>query len=1729
MAATVIGDLFVRLGVDATNLTRGLDSAEKRLESLGTRFFFLGSRVTAGVTLPIIGATGAIAKWGLEFDKAMTESLAIMRDVTPAIRSEMEQVAKDVAISTKFSAKEAAEGYFSLASAGLLSAEAMGALPIAARFAQAAVMGMAEASHYLAASQAAMASGSETAAEKVQQMAHVSDVLTEANNRALGTIRDFADALTNRAGVALRITNKSVEEGVAVLAAYAERGIMGKNAGTQLWMMMRDLQHAALENGDAFKKHGVSVFTASGAMKNMADIIGDMERATLNLTDAQKTQMMADLGMPQRSRAATIAILGQSEAIRGHEAALRAAGGATQEVADKQMKALTNRLVQLGEQFQSVGITLFQQFVPAIETMIEFGGRAASKLGELVREFGLLPEWVKVGSIAIVGLAAVVGPLVAMFGSMTLLFASSVQGFTALGKVIAQTALNIGLAVGASGKYSFVTAQMTAAQQAASIAAYTQARAMGQTWAQAVGAGRAAAAAAASTTIFGNAAAGAGASSTLFARAMANLPAVFTAGALALTTMAGWIGRATGSFLTMTAAVNILGPAIVQLFTGWRTESDKAEDSASGLGGVFSAAGSAFGVFKDATWMAGVGLKELIKIVQAQVMEDIPKMGQQVRDVADAWKGWGDYILSWIPGGRTAARVLSEDISSALDGLPDKIRRVGDAWGYLKIQTEFLSEGGADPAEYLKRQVEAMTKSLKGGMKDASISPKVAAPELWMLGSQSDFEKRLAKMKDAQTDFDAPPSKPKREQLTDEERDIRRYTEALAGQGTELDRLRKAWDRMLPSKQADFNIQDRLWQIYSKMRGELDALDPVFEKLFAKQIEQLSITGQLANGTNEWGIVMSDNASKIVDEIGQVTVAMMGMSKGEVDLFFKKHGNAIEELLPMYGEVNSAVRVLIDRYYAWAAAQSLTTSKTKEGAQKATEAINEFLNATGAKLADVQADIHQFSETAGETHRRTTKNKLNQIANDQEKHLRDMYSKMAFYYGKELDDYIEKINQQKALNAEYLRSVERYETLRYMASIGVNARIIRDHERLTQKELDEIKKRQEAWNQFIRQLGSGIAAIEGMGKLADVMGLDELTTGLAGAAAGFGTFVQGLDAFHAAENLGQQIAAVGTMALGARDAIKAMYDTAGRGNRALTGAASGAAMGGAVGGPWGALAGAVIGAVGGALMSPEWEKLGNDVKRRFGVSITKELMKQITADAKLLGGHFNAELMHLGEIIQQGGGLSAENVNIWAGRVAAVFSVLERKEISTANAAKVLDNVFNDLADAGMSTNGVLGRQVLELVKLEQHFRTGSTAIKDFVDAQLGIAAGGFNKIVGSTFGVMIGLLGEAQDADAALEKTNGLHQKAAKLRAQILDYEKEGTKNEKQKVALAIARLELLRTERQIQEQQAKQAAADKTLNALMGPGGQEVFDRMGRLAGAMFSAMTASGKGLFDIIKAMQPALDTLSIAQQNFGFKTTDTYNQLMKFSDFAKMNPELVEAISGLQQMMTGLHNSGYMTQEAFMDLGTEISFTFNELIAKGLTADEAMMAMHPTLQTLWELQRTFGYEVDETTQRLIDEAVASGKVGEQYMSANDKMVLGIDKLILRFDAFLRHLGINLPDEAEAGAQGLRDAFAGLEFNVPINLEYTERGKPGMPPTPPPPEYAEGGIVTRPHMGIVGEAGPEAIIPLDRLFAELDAGSRLDSSRDLDLTIVLDSRILAQKVFKHAPSVLRVRGV
>lgn len=409
-------------GVEKT--TKQLTAIEKQVKKVrvvmfqaGAKAEKLGKQLAKGITLPIL-AVGAIAlKVGATFEKAMTKSLAIMGDVSNEMRKSMEDTAKSVSNVTTFSAKQAADAYFFLASAGLNAAQSLKALPITAKFAQAGNFGLAIATDLLTDAQSALGLVVKDTAKNMENMVSVSDVLVKANTIANATVQQFSEALTNKAGAALRIVGKSIEEGTAVLAAFADQGVKGADAGTQLNIVMRDLQKSAINNKQAFKDAKVEVFDSAGEMRNMADIIKDLEDMLVGMSDEQKRSAFTMLGFQEKSISATLSLVGLSDKIRGYQTELEKAGGITDEVANKSVKNLIDQLTILKNRVVNALTTLFGEFSGTLNgTVIPALGKVIGKVESAVKWFTKLsPEMKKtIGQWLL--LAAALGPVLIAVG-----------------------------------------------------------------------------------------------------------------------------------------------------------------------------------------------------------------------------------------------------------------------------------------------------------------------------------------------------------------------------------------------------------------------------------------------------------------------------------------------------------------------------------------------------------------------------------------------------------------------------------------------------------------------------------------------------------------------------------------------------------------------------------------------------------------------------------------------------------------------------------------------------------------------------------------------------------------------------------------------------------------------------------------------------------------------------------------------------------------------------------------------------------------------------------------------------------------------------------------------------------------------------------------------------------------------------------------------------------------
>lgn len=230
------------LGVDAQSLESRMVRTGRTVENVGRKLQGTSRNVALG-----IGA--AVFEFG-SFDAAMQQSISIMGDVDDVMRGRMIDTARQVARDLNISATSAAESYFFLASAGLDAEQSIAALPQVATFAKAGMFDMATATDLATDAQSALGLTVDDSAQNLGNLTRVTDVLVRGNQLANASVEQFSTALTNKAGAALRTVNKDVEEGVAVLAAFADQGVKGEDAGERLSIVLRDVTRAAQANRD---------------------------------------------------------------------------------------------------------------------------------------------------------------------------------------------------------------------------------------------------------------------------------------------------------------------------------------------------------------------------------------------------------------------------------------------------------------------------------------------------------------------------------------------------------------------------------------------------------------------------------------------------------------------------------------------------------------------------------------------------------------------------------------------------------------------------------------------------------------------------------------------------------------------------------------------------------------------------------------------------------------------------------------------------------------------------------------------------------------------------------------------------------------------------------------------------------------------------------------------------------------------------------------------------------------------------------------------------------------------------------------------------------------------------------------------------------------------------------------------------------------------------------------
>jgi TP901 family phage tail tape measure protein len=386
----------IEISFNAVNKTHSaVESVGKDLTKLSNNVTSMAapfSIATKGV-LALDAALAALAIGGIAYSTKQFSSFDdTMRKVSSIIGASDEEIkdltalTKELGVTTRYTAKEAAEGLEFLAMAGLSASESMKALPEVLNLAQASTYGIGETADVLT----NIMSGYGIA---VEDLGRTSDILTGGFTSANTNLMELGNAFKYVGPVASGM-GVSLEETTAILGKLADAGIKGEAGGTALrnillalvapagnaGKLMKELGVDTEELGidlassaNALKSLGVNVKDAEGNLKPFPDIMKQLQTGLEDIqSPADQTAILIEIfgkrGGPQLE-----ALLSQgADSVENLSKKLSEIGPITKQIATDMEAGIGGALRSLNSAFEattlSIGENVERGLVPAINS-----------------------------------------------------------------------------------------------------------------------------------------------------------------------------------------------------------------------------------------------------------------------------------------------------------------------------------------------------------------------------------------------------------------------------------------------------------------------------------------------------------------------------------------------------------------------------------------------------------------------------------------------------------------------------------------------------------------------------------------------------------------------------------------------------------------------------------------------------------------------------------------------------------------------------------------------------------------------------------------------------------------------------------------------------------------------------------------------------------------------------------------------------------------------------------------------------------------------------------------------------------------------------------------------------------------------------------------------------------------------------------------------------------------
>ena len=334
---------------------------------------------TAGSKLA--GLAQSSVSVGMNFDASMSQVAATMGTTVDQIQS-LTDTAKEMGSTTKFTATQAADALNYLALAGYDADKAAEVLPSVLNLAAAGGMDLAYASDLVTDAMASL----NIEANK-QNVDEFGNKLAMAASKANANVSQLGEAILTVGGTAANLKGGTTELTTA-LGLLANVGIKGAEGGTHLRNIILSLQSPTKDAREVMEQLGLEVYDAQGNMRQLDDILTDLNTVMDGMTQGDKDGIINALFNKTDLAAVNGLLAAQGEQWETLATQIDNADGAMGQMAETQQDNLQGVMTSMGSAFEGLQLAVFERLEPTLTELGNYGIQCIRTLSSALSEGG---------------------------------------------------------------------------------------------------------------------------------------------------------------------------------------------------------------------------------------------------------------------------------------------------------------------------------------------------------------------------------------------------------------------------------------------------------------------------------------------------------------------------------------------------------------------------------------------------------------------------------------------------------------------------------------------------------------------------------------------------------------------------------------------------------------------------------------------------------------------------------------------------------------------------------------------------------------------------------------------------------------------------------------------------------------------------------------------------------------------------------------------------------------------------------------------------------------------------------------------------------------------------------------------------------------------------------------------------------------------------------------------